>query len=88
VVVGCVLEDALRKLCAKAKLSPPSRKMDAMNATLAKAGIYNKLKAKDITAWAGLRNEAAHGNWDQFTDEDVKRMLDGVRQFVTEHPVP
>jgi hypothetical protein len=38
-----------------------------MNAALAKAGKYNKLMQKRITALADIRNSAAHGNFNQFT---------------------
>ena len=53
-----------------------------MNADLAKAGVYNKLTQKRITAIADIRNNAAHGNWDQFDRADVKDMIDWVANFV------
>ena len=83
VLAGGVLEDALRKLCAKHGIAVPDKpKLDAMNADLAKAGEYEKLGQKQVTAWADLRNKAAHGQPDKFTDEDVRLMLAGVRDFV------
>jgi len=88
VVVGCVLEDTLRKLCAKSGIALSARpKLDIMNADLVKKGVYNKLKQKSIIMWADLRNKAAHGKWTEFTDGDVEDMLRGVRRFVTDHPV-
>ena len=56
-----------------------------MNAGLAKADLYNKSMQKQITAWAGRGNDAAHGKWDAYTDEDVKDMVVGVRRFIAEH---
>ena len=56
-----------------------------MNAELAKAGAYNLLWQKNITALADLRNKAAHGQWDQFTKDDVATMLQQVRSFMTNH---
>jgi hypothetical protein len=50
VIAGTVLETALRQLC-----------LDRMNADLAKAGVYNSLMQKRITALAAIRNRAAHG---------------------------
>jgi len=86
VVVGCVLEDGLRKLCDKHGISQPDKpKLDKMNADLAKQGVYNKLTQKQITAYADLRNKAAHGEWDQFADGDVSQMLAGVRGFMGRH---
>jgi hypothetical protein len=44
-VAGCVLEDGLRRICARHGLALSAHpKLDAMNADLAKAGVYNKLQ--------------------------------------------
>lgn len=59
VVAGVVLETTLRQMCAENDL--PIGKLDKMNADLAKAGVYNKLRQKQITALADIRNSAAHG---------------------------
>ena len=83
VVAGCVLEDGLRKLCLRNQIEVDEKpKMDKMNADLAKAGIYNKLTQKQITAFADLRNKAAHGKWDEFTQEDVRAFISWVRTFM------
>ena len=64
VVAGVVLETSLRELCDRHGL--PHGKLDKMNADLAKAGTYNKLQQKRITALADIRNSAAHGNPNDF----------------------
>jgi hypothetical protein len=56
-----------------------------MNADLAKDGEFNLLVQKKITALAQIRNDAAHGNSDNFDERDVSSMIDDVRRFVTEH---
>ncbi|MGP8176270.1 MAG: hypothetical protein ACLP7O_17230 [Terracidiphilus sp.] len=83
VIAGVVLETTLRDLCIKNKI--PSGKLDKMNADLAKTGEYNLLVQKQISAWAQVRNDAAHGNNDKFDDKDVSSMIEDVRRFVTEH---
>ena len=56
VIAGAVLEDSLRKLCAKNSVPLTSKpKLDVMNADLAKAGIYDKLVLKKITWLADNR---------------------------------
>lgn len=86
VVVGCVLEVAMRKICAKHSIQLPDKpKLDWMNSELAKKGAYSKLVQKEVTAKSDIRNSAAHGQWDQFTREDVDGMLAWVRRFVSEH---
>ena len=52
-----------------------------MNDELAKAGAYNALKKKQITAWADLRNNAAHGNTTAYTAADVGTFLRDVSDF-------
>jgi hypothetical protein len=83
VVIGSVLEDGLRKLCAKHEVPLPVKpKLDTMHADLAKRGVYNKLMQKRVTTLADVRNRAAHGEWDEFTKTDVEDMLRNVRQFM------
>jgi len=90
VLVGGVVEEHLRQLAA-AKGIPVEesrgghmlpRKADALNADLTKAGVYNKLDQKQVTAWLDLRNKAAHAKYGEYGEEQVRLMLEGVRQFV------
>jgi len=73
IVAGVVLETSLRELCDQEGL--PHGKLDKMNADLAKEGKYNKLQQKRITALADIRNSAAHGKPQEFTDQDVLDMI-------------
>lgn len=85
VIAGSVLEDGLRKLCVKNGITLSAKpKLDTMNADLAKAGVYNLLKQKQITALADLRNKAAHG-LSGFTKEDVEAMIKDVRRFMEDY---
>jgi hypothetical protein len=85
-VAGSVLEDGLRKLCQRKNISLPARvTIDPMNVELAKAGIYNTLSQKRITALADIRNKAAHGKWNEFNDKDVQQMISQVRSFMEDH---
>ena len=85
-VAGAVLEDGLRELCVQNNIPLPAKpKLDAMNADLTKAGVYNLLIQKQITALADIRNKAAHGQWTEFTPKDIEQMLDQIRVFMTRH---
>ena len=83
VITGVVLETALRDLCSIEGLE--DSKLDKMNADLAKAGVYNKLQQKRITALADIRNSAAHGKPEEFSDEDVTSMIRDVEQLLATH---
>lgn len=87
VIAGGVLEEHLRKLCGKHGVTIPAKpKLDTMNADLAKAGAYNKNDQKQVTAWAGLRNDAAHGNYSNYGPAEVKLMVAGIRDFLSRNP--
>ena len=81
VITGVVLETALRELCDREGI--PTGKMDKMNADLVKSAIYSKVTQKQITAYAGIRNSAAHGNLNEFTKNDVEQMIPSVEQFLS-----
>ncbi len=86
VITGCVLEDGLRKLSQRKIPSFPTDKtIDPMNIELSKAGIYNVLWQKKITALADLRNKAAHGKWTEFGEKDVEDMIRDVRRFMEDY---
>lgn len=80
VICGVVLETNLRSLCVAQGISVG--KLDKMNAELAKAGQYNSLVQKRITALAAIRNSAAHGNTSEFIAADVRSMIDEVERLV------
>lgn len=95
VVVGGVLEEHIRQLCRKhgiatefsnaaGELKP--KKADAMNAELAKAGVYGKLEQKQVVAWLDLRNNAAHGHYTAYQQSQVELFLHGVRGFILSYP--
>lgn len=91
VLTGGVLEDHLRKLCQSHNIDSKEekvgktvpRKSDRLNSDLAKSGAYGKQDLKMVTGWLNLRNHAAHGEYDKYTQEEVRIMLMGVRDFVS-----
>jgi len=95
VIAGSTLEGHLRKICYKNSISVEevkkdgsvfSKKADRLNADLAKSNAYSKLDQKNITAWLGLRNKAAHGNYNEYTEEQVTLLLASIRDFITRIP--
>lgn len=95
VIAGSTLESHLRQLCVKNGVSLTEtasngderpRKADRLNQELAKASVYNQLRAKQVVSWLDLRNKAAHGHYDQYTDDQVKLFIDGIRDFMVSLP--
>ena len=90
VLVGSTLEVHIKMLCGKhgidALRNGRPRTADQLNAELAKLGAYSKLDQKSVTAWFGLRNNAAHGHYSAYTGDQVRLLLASVRDFITRHP--
>lgn len=91
VVAGSVLEERLRQLGEKHGVEIRHadgnfKKADTLNADLAKAGVYNKLELKQVTAWLDLRNKAAHGQYGEYDQRQVESMIGDVRSFTVRHP--
>lgn len=91
VIAGTVLESHLRLLCDKNSIPttlPAGRHKtaDSMNSELVKGGVYNQLQQKQVTAWLGIRNAAAHGNYGEYTGTDVVSLISGIEQFIINNP--
>lgn len=86
VLLGAVLEDALRKISEAHGISTMNSNgkplaMDAMNVQLGKSGAYNALVKKQVTSWSNLRNDAAHGRYEEYDAGQVKQMMLFVQKF-------
>ncbi|MEQ9554639.1 MAG: hypothetical protein RIG67_02645 [Rhodospirillales bacterium] len=90
VITGSILEQHLRELCLKngVKIEENSKmkKADSLNSELSKINVYTKLDQKNVTAWLGLRNDAAHGNYKNYNEGQVRLMIDSIRDFMTRLP--
>lgn len=95
VMIGGVLEEHLRQLCIDNGIETTYEKdekiiplkADRMNSELAKAGIYNKLDQKGVTAQLDLRNKAAHGNYSEYDKRQVELMYDFVFNFLSKYQI-
>lgn len=95
VMAGGVLEQHLRELCRKhsidatfinSKGDTKPKMIDAMNTDLAKASAYGKIEQKQVMAWAGIRNSAAHGEYGTYDGSQVRQMITGIRDFISKYP--
>lgn len=85
VLIGASLEEFLRTWVEEKELSLGDAKpgINTYSAVLRKANLISKQDSKDVTSWAGIRNHAAHGEWDEVGDRGrVRLMLDGVNLFM------
>lgn len=94
VMIGSVLEEHLRQLCIKHTIESfdvkddkaVPRKAARLNDELVRGGVYSTLDAKQVTAWLGLRNDAAHGNYENYSSEQVQNLSRGIVEFMVRVP--
>jgi hypothetical protein len=92
VLAGAVLEKALHTLCGQQQppisLKGPNGAFLSLGPlvdALKKAEVFNEAKAKQLRAWADLRNLAAHGEFSQFKRGDVEHMIAGINGFLADY---
>ena len=88
VLVGATLEEFLRTWMEAENLSLGNRKpgLESYSQVLREANLLTKQDGKDITAWSGIRNHAAHGEWNEVSDKNrVSLMLEGVNLFMRKY---
>lgn len=92
VVCGIVMENALRWLCTQqspkvttVRRNGQPKRLNALIDDLQKRKVFNALKGNQLRAWAKTRNHAAHGETDDFSRQDVHRMISGVTDFLAEY---
>lgn len=94
VIIGSTLEEHLRKLCIREGISLTDtkhdgtltpKKADRLNADLKGAGVYNEIMRKHISYLLDIRNNAAHGKYDQYNKEQVIGMYIDVQSFISTH---
>ena len=94
VLAGAVLEKSLRTLCDKQSPSISTVNnngkpltLNSLIDVLKKNNVFNELTAKQLRAWADIRNSAAHGQFDEFNRSDVDRMIQGINDFLALHMI-
>ena len=88
VLIGATLGEFLRTWVEAEGLSIGSRKpgLETYSQLLRDADLISKQDGKDITSWAGVRNHAAHGEWEDVGDKKrVALMLEGVNLFMRKY---
>src|SRR5439155_5035765 len=83
VLAGAALEEALRSLVVGSAVQPTGKPgLASYAAALRQGAVIDKQDEKDITAWAGQRNEAAHGEFEKLSRERAQIMVDGLNLFM------
>lgn len=82
-ISGVALELAIKDLCNQNQINFNRKTtQESLNIELRKAGVYNESMRKQVSAWIGRRNHAAHGEWDEYDHGDVNDLINGVERFI------
>ncbi len=87
IIIGAALEEFLRTWVENQQFTVEGKpSIDTYAKALKEKNLIQKQDMKDITSWAGLRNEATHGNFDEVNDVNrIKLMLEGVNLFIRKY---
>ena len=90
VIAGITLEAHLKRLCKKSgipvEVAGKSKNANQINSELAAQKAYSKLDQKNVTAWLGVRNSAAHGDFGAYDKGQVNLLISAVRNFIARVP--
>lgn len=81
VLARVALEDTLKRI-ARAEGIDDDQKTSTVNNELRKARIYPKPQWRQIQAWLDVGNDAAHGNFGNYSQKDVDNLIQGVETFI------
>jgi hypothetical protein len=83
VLAGAALEEYLRSIVAATGATVKGKPgISSYAAALRASDELTAQEVKDVTAWAGLRNSAAHGEFAPISTEGARLMTQGVNLFM------
>lgn len=88
ILMGASLEEFLKNLAEEKNiaLSDINPTIDPVAKKLYEAKVISKQDLKDITSWAGIRNEATHGNFEEVNDRKrIQNAIEGVNLFMRKY---
>jgi hypothetical protein len=88
VLIGASLEEFLRTWVENANINLGNKKpsLESYSQLLRENELITKQDVKDISSWGGLRNHAAHGEWDEVADRTrIGIMLESVGLFMRKY---
>jgi hypothetical protein len=91
VLAGATLEEYLRKLAdangiETAQPGGEPVEAESLNAELRAEGLCDRSEQMQVTAWLDLRDNAARGRRDEFSADQLRLMIQGMRDFMHRHP--
>ena len=82
VLARVVLEDALRRIAREETIDDDQKTAAFLNDELKKIDRYPQPQWRLIQAWLDIGNCAAHGEFDNYDEDAVETMIQGIEQFL------
>jgi len=78
-----MVETSLKKICDKHNLEYPIKtNINRVAEILRKNNKITQIEWRQIQSWADIGNSAAHGEFDKYSINDVKLMIDNINYFI------
>ncbi len=85
-LAGAVLEDGLRKIASVNEIKLKAREdLSSLNRKVADKNVYNRLVQKKVQVWTGVRNHADHGEFGEYSSQNVADMIRGIEKFLADY---
>ena len=85
-LAAAALEEFLRSLVLAHGLTVTGKpSISAFAQVLHKAKVIDDIDLKDVAAWSGTRNAAAHGDFAKISMERALLLADGINLFIRKH---
>lgn len=85
-LAGAALEEMLRSLVDTAGAKPKGKPgINSYATALREAGVITQQDVKNVTSWAGMRNDAAHGDFAQIELPNARLMAQGINLFMQQY---
>jgi len=82
VLARIVLEDALKRLAISEGIDD-KQKTSAINDQLKSKEKYPQSQWRFIQAWLDIGNAAAHGKFNDYSSDDVTKLIEGIERFLS-----
>lgn len=81
VLARVVLEDALKRI-ARGEGLDDNQRASQLNDDLRRIGKYPQPQWRLVQAWLDIGNAAAHGNFNEYNEEDVEGLIEDIERFL------
>lgn len=90
ILMGASLEEFLKKFAIQNDIDLTGIKLtiNTVSMKLYEENIITKQDLKDITSWAGIRNDATHGKFEDVNDRKrIQNAIEGVNLFMRKYKI-